>query len=244
MQVAMQRYGMRKHDWASLLMIAAVAAIVVALVSGHPAWAVVWLLVAIAAGMAARTWSRRAPGPMPYALRWTLYLIPHAPTQLKKVLEPTDGERLLEIGPGVGHHALAVAGALAPRGVLDVLDLQQEMLDALLRRAAVAGITNIKAKQGNAHELPYPDGAFDGAYLSAVLGEIPDQSQALRELRRVLRSNGRLVVTEGILDPDYVSFAALQKLAAGAGFVFERRLGPGFAYIARFRAAERPLSSG
>jgi SAM-dependent methyltransferase len=233
---------MRKHDWASLLAMAAVAATVVALIGGHLGWAAMWLVVAIAGGMAARTWSRRDPGPMPYALRWTLYLVPHAPAQLSKLLEPADGERLLEVGPGVGHHALAVAGALAPRGTLDVLDLQQEMLDALLRRAAAAGITNIAAKQGSAHELPYPDAAFDGAYLSAVLGEIPNQSQALRELRRVLRSNGRLVITEGILDPDYVSFAALQKLAAAAGFVFERKRGPGFAYMARFRAAERPLS--
>jgi len=244
MKVAMQRYGMRKHDWASLLMLVALAALVAALISGHPGWAMVWLLVAISAGMTARTWSRRDPGPMPYALRWTLYLVPHASAQLKKVLQPMEGERLLEIGPGVGHHALAVAGALAPRGMLDVLDLQQEMLDALLRRANAAGITNITAKQGNAHELPYPEGSFDGAYLSAVLGEIPDQSRALRELRRVLRSHGRLVIAEGILDPDYVSFAALQTLAAGAGFAFERKLGPGFAYIARFRAAERPLSSG
>ena len=237
-----QRYGMRAHDWASLLAMAGGAAVVVALLRGRLVWALLWGAVTLAAGMAARTWSRRNPGPMPYALRWTLYLIPHAPSQLKKLLEPVKGEHILEIGPGVGHHALAVAGALAPGGVLDVLDVQQEMLDAVLRRAHAAGISNISARQGTAHELPYPDGAFDGAYLSAVLGEIPDQAQALRELRRVLRPNGRLVVTEGILDPDYVPFAALRELAARAGFVFERKLGPGFAYMARFRAAE-PLSS-
>lgn len=160
----------------------------------------------------------------------------HAPrrrSRNRQDIGPPDLVRVI----GIGHHALAVAPSLLPGGTLDVLDLQQEMLDAVARRAAAAGVTNVVPRQGNAHELPYPDATFDAAYLSAVLGEIPDQARALEELRRVLKSGGRLVVAEVLLDPDYVPLSRLRDEARRAGFVFEEKLGPGFAYLARFRAS-------
>ncbi|WP_367025433.1 methyltransferase domain-containing protein [Methylococcus sp. ANG] len=120
-------------------------------------------------------------------------------------------------------------------GVLDVRDVQQEMLDDLVRRAARSGLTNISPKQGNARQLPYPDRTFDAAYLIGVLGEIPDAVMALRELRRVLKPDGRLVISEFFIDPDFISLPALQKKARDEGFVFERSAGPSFAYSAVFR---------
>ena len=135
----------------------------------------------------------------------------------------------------MGVHALSVAASLRPDGVLDVLDVQQEMLDDLARRATRAGLTNIVARQGDAQRLPYPDSTFDAAYLVSALGEIPDASLALRELRRVLKPAARLLIGEVLIDPDFISLPALQKMARDAGFVFERRFGPRFAYGAVFR---------
>ena len=235
-----RRYGMRPHDWAFLAAIAFAGLGVAALMGGRVVWAIAATVIAGAAAAAARRWSRRYPGPMPYVLRSTLFLLPHAPAQLRRLLGPTDGERMLEIGPGVGHHALPIASALGPNGVLHVLDVQQEMLDALIRRARAAGISNIVAQQGDAQDLPYPDGMFDGAYLSAVLGEVPDQALALRELHRVLKPNGRLVVAEGCIDPDYINLATLRAEAGRAGFVLEKKLGSSVAYLALFRAEKMP----
>jgi ubiquinone/menaquinone biosynthesis C-methylase UbiE len=116
-----------------------------------------------------------------------------------------------------------------------VFDVQQKMLDDVTRRAVEAGVGNIAAKRGDARRLPYPDASFDGAYLIGVLGEIPDEDAALRELRRVLRPNGRLVVGEIAFDPDFVPFGSLRDRAAQAGFTFERKLGNSFSYLARFR---------
>ena len=230
---------MRLHDWTGFAALGAAIASLVELFRGDLTYALVWFLVAAPLGLLTRYWSQTYPGPMPHVLRWTLF-VPrgnHSPRHLKQILEPRSGERLLEIGPGVGIHSIPIASSLAPGGTLDVLDVQQKMLDDLMRRSADAGVANITAKLGDARKLPYPDGSFDGAYLVGVLGEIPGEDQALRELRRVLKPNGRLAVGEVIFDPDYVPFGALRDRMGRAGFAFERKLGNAFSYLARFRPA-------
>lgn len=206
---------------------------------GELLWALACVLFAISVNTAGRVWSRKSPVPMPYFMRWVLLAPrgPHSPKQLKEVLQPQSGERILEIGPGIGVHALPMAASLLPDGVLDVLDVQQEMLDDLARRAAKLNIGNIAPKQGDAQQLPYPDRIFDAAYMIGVLGEIPDTFAALSELRRVLKSGGRLVVSELLIDPDFVSLSALQEKAGNAGFGLQRCVGSRWAYSAVFRPA-------
>jgi SAM-dependent methyltransferase len=217
---------------------ASVFAVVMAF-RGALLWAAVGAVFALGADVAGRVWSRRSPVPMPYFMRWILLLPrgPHSPKNLERVLQPRSGERILEIGPGVGVHALPVASLLLPNGVLDVLDVQQDMLDNLARRAARSGLTNIVSKQGDAQKLPYPDQSFDAAYLIGVLGEIPDPIVAMCELKRVLKPSGRLVISEILIDPDFISRPALQEKASDSGFVLEWSAGPAFAYSAVLRPA-------
>ena len=135
------------------------------------------------------------------------------------------------------NHALPIAAALLPNGILNVLDVQQEMLDNLKRRTVKAGVTNIVATQGDAQSLPYPSCMFDAAYMVGTLGEIPDEGAALREVRRVLKPRGRLVIGEVLIDPDYVSIPALREKARDAGLVLERTTGPMLSYFALLRPA-------
>lgn len=207
------------------------------IIASAPKWAAASALLALAADVAGRIWSRQSPVAMPYFMRWILLVPrgPHSPARVQRLLQPRSGERILEIGPGVGIHAIPIASALQPDGVLHVLDVQQEMLDDLMRRAARCDLSNIVPRQGDAQRLPYPDGSFDAAYLVSVLGEIPDAKNALGELRRVLKPGARLLICEVFLDPDFISLPALYALAREAGFVFERQSGPRFAYVALFR---------
>ncbi len=155
--------------------------------------------------------------------------------RLREVLEPQPGAQVLEVEPGRGYYTLDVAAHLLAGGTLDILDLQPQMLDVTMRRAAARGLANISSKQGDARGLPYPDGHVDAAYLVATLGEVPEVDAALRELRRVLRPGGRLIVGEGLPDPHMIPYETLRARAEEAGFRIERRQGPRLAYFARLR---------
>jgi ubiquinone/menaquinone biosynthesis C-methylase UbiE len=194
----------------------------------------------LAAGLGvagAALWWRRHPSACPYSQRFWVEA-PHpfiTRERLRSVLEPADGERVLEVGPGTGYYTLPVARWLGPSGRLDILDIQQEMLDHTRRRAAAEGISNIAGERADARHMPYPDGAFDAAYLVTVLGEIPDQDAALRELRRVVKPNGRIVVGELFGDPHMVTFRALRDRAAEAGLEVDRKLGGRLWHFTRLR---------
>jgi SAM-dependent methyltransferase len=228
---------MRRQDWALLGATAGLVALGMALVAGSRLWISVLALAVVASVVVARRSSRSQPGPMSNALRWVLALPrgPHSPTRLIRMLEPRAGERVLEIGPGIGIHALPVA--IEPRGMLDAIDVQQSMIRHLSERVDAAGIGNIVARCADATALTYADATFDGVFLITVLGEIPDQDAALKEIRRVIKPGGRLIVGEMVIDPDFIGMQALCTRARRAGFVLERKSGPWLAYLARFRPA-------
>ena len=188
---------------------------------------------AVGAGL----WWRRNPSPCPYGQRFWI----EAPRplitrdRLSEALAPAPGERILEVGPGTGYYSLPMARRLVPDGSLDIFDLQQEMLDHTLRRAAEEGLDNVSATRGDAQELSYSAASFNAAFLVTVLGEVPDPGKALLELRRVLKPEGRLVVGELLGDPHMVTVGSLKRLSERAGFRLERRVGPVIGYFARLR---------
>jgi ubiquinone/menaquinone biosynthesis C-methylase UbiE len=197
-------------------------------------------LLGLATGLAVAggaLWWRRHPSACPYSQRFWVEA-PHpfiTRARLREVLAPAPGERVLEVGPGTGYYSLPVARLLGARGRLDVLDVQQEMLDHTFRRAASEGIQNISGELGDAREMPYADDSFDAAYLVTVLGEIPDQTAALRQLRRVVKPGGRIVVGELFGDPHMVTHRALRDRAAEAGLAVEDKLGGPLWHFTRLR---------
>ncbi len=168
-------------------------------------------LLAGLAVLAVALWWRRNPSACPYSQRFWVQA-PHpfiTRDRLRQALDPQPGERVLEVGPGTGYYTLDLAGWLEPGGGVEIFDIQQEMLDHTMGRAAEAGITNVSPTQGDAQQLPHGDASFDAAILITVLGEIPDQDAGLREIARVLRPGGRLIVGEMFGDPHYVTPGSL-----------------------------------
>ena len=126
---------------------------------------------------------------------------------------------MLEVGPGPGFFSLDVARAV-PRGRLELVDIQHEMLEKARRRLQRAGIRRVGFTQANAAALPFRPDLFDTAFLVSVLGEIPDSPACVASIARLLRGGGRLVFVELPGDPDAMSEAELRELSTGTALRF------------------------
>jgi ubiquinone/menaquinone biosynthesis C-methylase UbiE len=179
----------------------------------------------------------QAPYPYSQHLLLDIPLPLLTPRRLDALLRPRAGEQVLEIGPGTGLQALHVApqlGAGGAGGRLAVVDVQAEMLTHVMKRAAQRSVTNIAPHRADARALPFDDATFDAAYLVTVLGEVPGRLAALKELRRVLKPSGRLVIGE-FADRHHVPLATLVRLANDADLHLLRRTGMPLAYYALLR---------
>jgi len=183
----------------------------------------------MAEGGLLRTWWRRfrgqlEPRPCPYAdaaiLESPLRAAFASPRRILGAFGLAPGERVLEIGPGIGYYSRDAATRIGESGRLVCLDVQREML-LENRRRLQASERMAHFVQASAIALPFGSGTFDRAFLITVLGEIPDRSQALQEIRRVLRSGGRLSVSEQLPDPDFVTVPTLRRELRNAGFAEE-----------------------
>ena len=184
---------------------------------------------------AAALWWRRNPSACPYNQRFWVQA-PHPFITRSRLLEALalgPDERVLEVGPGTGYYTFDMAAAL-PAGQVDVFDIQQEMLDHVMREAERRGVTNVRPTLGDAQNLPFDDDAFDAAVLVTVLGRDPGPGAGAARDRPRAAPGGRLVVGELFGDPHMVTSGKLRDRAGGAGLGFERRLGNPLAFFERF----------
>lgn len=103
--------------------------------------------------------------------------------------------RVLDVACGPGEPAITVAAGIAEQGgqVL-ATDLVEEMLALARENAAARNVHNIDFQQADAEYLPCDDESFDAVTCRHALMLLPDAPRALREMRRVLRPGGRVVV--------------------------------------------------
>jgi ubiquinone/menaquinone biosynthesis C-methylase UbiE len=104
------------------------------------------------------------------------------------------GERVLDVACGTGLVSFAAARAVGPGGRVLGVDLSGGMVGAARQRAAQHGVPNAAFVRMDAEALTLPEASVDVALCALGLMYMPDPEQALREMRRVLRPGGRLVV--------------------------------------------------
>ena len=105
------------------------------------------------------------------------------------------GAHVLEAGCGFGLETLRLAHLALPGGLVAGCDLSSDFLAEARRRAEAAGV-NIAFQQARVETLPYPDQSFEIVWSERLLIYVPELRQAASEMRRVLRSGGRLVSIE------------------------------------------------
>jgi ubiquinone/menaquinone biosynthesis C-methylase UbiE len=114
--------------------------------------------------------------------------------EIEPHLKIQTGAVVLEVGVGTG----VVAAALQRRGLRVVgLDIAMKML-----RVALGRSTGLVRYDG--WRMPFPDATFDAAYMVWVIHLVEDQGALLREVARVLRPSGRLVIATTDREPDQV----------------------------------------
>jgi len=101
--------------------------------------------------------------------------------------------RILDLGAGTLDGALEIARR-APGARVAAADFAREMLVA--GKPKVKGDARIYAYAADGHHLPYRDAAFDGAFSAFCIRNLADLPRGLRELRRVVRPGGRVVLLE------------------------------------------------
>jgi ubiquinone/menaquinone biosynthesis C-methylase UbiE len=107
------------------------------------------------------------------------------------------GNVLLDVGCGTGTLLLAAAQRVGPSGALHGIEPSLE-LAAHARRKAEASWIPLQVGEGSAGSLPYPPDAFDAVFCTLVLHHLPAsmREHAIREMRRVLRPGGRVVLVD------------------------------------------------
>ena len=138
-------------------------------------------------------------------------------------LEPS--MKVLDAGCGPGRVTLPLAEAVGSSGEVVALDVQDEMLARVRAKAKAASLTNIRYLQAELGEGKFSLDGFDRVVLVSVLGEIPHQAAALRELYDALKPGGILSITEVIFDPHFQGCKSVRRLAQAAGFREKRFLG-------------------
>ena len=100
------------------------------------------------------------------------------------------GDRVLEVGVGTGINASLYPRECSVAGI----DLSSSMLEKARERVVRKGVRNVRLLQMDAANLKFADDSFDIVYAPYVISVVPDPVAVTREMRRVCRPGGRIVI--------------------------------------------------
>jgi ubiquinone/menaquinone biosynthesis C-methylase UbiE len=118
---------------------------------------------------------------------------PWAPI-LTELAQPQLGERVVDIACGTGVVARMAAVKVGPTGTVTAIDLNSGMLAVARSLGTADNSAALNWREASADRLPLPDGSFDVAYCQLGLQFFADRPAALREMRRIVWSKGRLAL--------------------------------------------------
>ena len=145
------------------------------------------------------------------------------------------GMTVLDIGCGLGFNALGLAGLVGPSGRVIAVDIQQKMLDGLMRRAKKQGLDgriqpHLAGEEGFGLNV---EAQFILAFY--MVHEVPDCSGFMKQVRENLETNGRFMMIEPPFHVNAKAFEKSIRIAEGSGLVLDERPGVRFGRAAVFK---------
>lgn len=115
-----------------------------------------------------------------------------------KRMQVAAGDKVLDLGCGIGGATFLIADITGPDGFVAGVDLSSALIDFARQRAQ--GRPGIEFRVGDAGAIAYPDGYFDSARSERVFLYLPDRVGAIREMRRVVKPGGRVCLIDTDID--------------------------------------------
>lgn len=132
------------------------------------------------------------------------------------IAEMKAGEVVVDLGSGAGFDLFLAARQIGAEGRAIGVDMTHEMLAQARRNAVALGLPNVEFRLGEIEHLPIADNSADVIISNCVINLSPDKPAVFREAFRVLKTGGRLAVSDVVLlQPLTPELAALQELFAG-----------------------------
>ena len=117
-------------------------------------------------------------------------VIAHGRRRMAAAVRSLAPQRILEVGVGTG---LTLASYPATSEVVGI-DLSESMLERARRKASKLGLDNVRLQVIDGEATPFEDGSFDCVTVPYVLSTTPDPARLVRELRRVCRRGGHIII--------------------------------------------------
>lgn len=116
---------------------------------------------------------------------------------IKEIVSRGAAQEILDIACGTGDFSIAIARAMAPGSHVTGLDLSEGMLAVMRAKLAAAGLEGrVACVQGDSEALPYAGASFDCVTIAFGIRNFEHRETALREILRVLKPGGKLVILE------------------------------------------------
>lgn len=120
------------------------------------------------------------------------------PYEILKKLGLQEGDIIADIGCGIGYFSIPAADIVGSKGIVYAMDIELEMIEETERRAVGNGMANIRPIVTAEYDLKVGDSTVSFAFACLVLHEVEDRVRFIREIKRILKGNGKIVIVEWI----------------------------------------------